>query len=195
MRKLVLLSLVLVAALAIAQDQKNMARKKVPGAAKPECAQRSICFSGEARDGEEFLRNFSGDLDFVLGLPGGFDVVLKEPDTATCKLSAWVANPPLMAHHDTEIDAAYDWTAEQEVQTSPREFRFVTNCADYSRLSELSQTDPEKYLANLTLLAKGEGRLWITDARVTHSHGINGKEQGAVEWIKFSVEIRLPNPH
>src|ERR1035438_1469616 len=102
MRKLVLLSLVLVAALAIAQDQKNMARKKVPGAAKPECAQRSICFSGEAREGEEFRRNFSGDLDFVLGLPGGFDVVLKQPETATCKLSAGVANPPLMAHRSEE---------------------------------------------------------------------------------------------
>src|ERR1017187_4579684 len=100
-----------------------------------------------------------------------------------------------MAHHDTEIDAAYDWTAEQEVQPPPRESPLVNRGPDYSRLSELAGADPEKYLANLTLLAKGEGRLWITDARVTHSHGINGKEQGAVEWIKFSVEIRLPNPH
>jgi hypothetical protein len=195
MRKAVILSVALIGTFAAAQSDKTMPRMKSQGAAKAQCAQGAICFSGEAREGEEFRRDLSADLDFVLGLPGGFDVVLKEPDTATCKLSAWVANPPLMAHHDTEIDAAYDWTAEQEVQTSPREFRFVTNCADYSRLSELSQTDPEKYLANLTLLAKGEGRIWITDARVTHSHGINGKEQGAVEWIKFSVEIRLPNPH
>src|SRR5438552_17490521 len=36
-----------------------------------------------------------------------------------------------------------------------------------------------------------EGRLWITDSRVTHSHGINSKEQGAVEWMKFSVEIKI----
>ncbi len=100
-------------------------------------------YSGEAREGEEFRRNFSSDLDFVLGSPGGFDVVPKQPETATCKLSGWVANPPLMAHHNTEIDASYDWTAEQEVQTSPREFRLVTNCADYSRPSELSQADPQ----------------------------------------------------
>ena len=110
-----------------------------------------------------------------------------------CELSAWVANPPLRAHYDTEIDAAYDWTAEQEVQMSPREFRFVTNCADYERLYELSQTDAEKYLANLTLLAKGEGRLWITDSRITHSHGVVSPENVAVEWMKFSVEIKLPN--
>src|SRR5260370_411404 len=195
MRKAVILSVALIGTFAAAQSAKKIPRMKSQGAAKAQCAQGAICFSSEAREGEEFRRDLSADLDFVLGLPGGFDVVLKQPDTATCKLSAWVANPPLTAHHDTEIDAAYDWTAEQEVQTSPREFRFVTNYADYSRLSELSQSDPEKYLANLTLLAKGEGRLWITDARVTHSHGINGKEQGAVEWIKLSVEIKLPNPH
>ena len=99
-----------------------------------------------------------------------------------------------MAHHDTEIDAAYDWTAEQEVQTSPREFRFPTNCADYERLYQLSQTDAEKYFDNLTSLAKGEGRLWITDARVTHSHGVVGRENGAVEWMKFTVELKLPAP-
>jgi hypothetical protein len=82
----------------------------------------------------------------------------KQPET-TCKLSAWIANPPLRAHNEIEIDAAYDWTAEQEVQTSPREFRFVTNCADYDRLNGLLQTAAEKYLANLVLLAKGHGRL------------------------------------
>ena len=60
-------------------------------------------------------------------------------------------------------------------------------------LYDLSQTDAEKYLASLESLAKGQGRLWITGSRVTHSHGIVTKEQGAVEWIKFNVEIKLPN--
>jgi hypothetical protein len=160
---------------------------------KPECVQGSICFSGEVREGQEFRKSLSPDLDFVLRLPGGIDIVPK-PRELTCDLSAWVANPPLMAHHDTEIDAAYDWTAEQEVQTSPREFRFPTNCADYERLRDLSQTDPKKYFANLTSLAKGQGRLWITDSRVTHSHSAVGPENGSVEWMKFSVEIKLPNP-
>jgi serine protease inhibitor len=78
------------------------------------------------------------------------------------------------------------------VETSPREFRFATSCAVYRALLDLSQTDAEKYVANFNSLANGEGRLWITDSRVTHSHGINSKEQGAVEWMKFSVEIKLP---
>jgi hypothetical protein len=130
----------------------------------------------------------------VLRLPGGFDVVPNQPATTTCKLSLSVANPPLRAHNDTEIDAAYDWTAEQEVETSPRDFRFPTNCADYERLYRLLQSDPEKYVANLSSLAKGQGRLWITDSRVTHPHGDISSENGAVEWMKFTVEIKLPPP-
>jgi len=166
MQKAVVLSLALVGVFAVGQDTKKLSRIKVPASGKPECAQGAICFSGEARDGQEFRRSLSADLDFVLRLPGGLDVVLNQPATTACKLSLWVANSPLRAHHDTEVDAAYDWTAEQEVETSPREFRFPTNCADYERLYELSQSDPEKYVANLSSLAKGQGRLWITDSRV-----------------------------
>jgi hypothetical protein len=192
MLKMALVSMVLVGALATAQSQKKTAPRKVPVTAKPECVQGSICFSGEVREGQEFRKNLSPDLDFVLRLPGGLDVVPTQRE-GTCDFSAWVANPPLMAHHDTEIDAAYDWTAEQEVQRSPREFRFPTNCADYERLFGLSQTDAEKYFAKLNSLAKGLGRLWITDSRVTHIHGTVSTENGAVEWMKFSVEVKLPN--
>jgi hypothetical protein len=60
---------------------------------------------------------------------------------------------------------------------------------------ELYQTEPQKLVANFDSLADGEGRLWITSGKATHTHGINGKEQGAVEWIKFSVEIKLAKPH
>jgi hypothetical protein len=81
------------------------------------------------------------------------------------------------------------------VQESPREFLFVTNCADFQTLYDLSQTDAGKYLANLELLAKGRGRLWITDSTVTPSHGGVSPENGAIEWIRFSVEIKPPNPN
>jgi len=169
-------------------------RRRVPETAKPECAKGAICFAGEVREGGEFRRPLTPDLDFVLDLPGGFDVVSRHVDP-NCKLSAWVANPPLRAHHETEIDAAYDWTAEQEVEDSTREFRFTTNCADFNSLFNLSETDAGKYLAELQSLAKGHGRLWITDSKVSHSHGNISPENGAVEWIKFSVEIKLPSPN
>jgi len=177
-----------------AQTGKMTKARKVRGASRPECAQGAICFSGEVREGQEFRKDLNADLEFVLHLPGGFDVISKHAG-GSCNLSSWVANPPLRAHHNTEIGPIYDWSAEQEAQTSPREFRFVTNCADYQGLYDLSQADAGKYLANLNSLAKGQGRLWITDSRVTHSHDSGPGGSGAVEWIKFSVEVRLPNPN
>jgi hypothetical protein len=168
--------------------------RKVPGAAKPECAQGAICFSGEVREGQEFRRRLSDRVEFVLRLPDGVDIVTESAE-AGCNPQLWVANPPFMAHHDTEIDAAYDWSAEQEVKTSPREFRFFTNCEDYQTLYDLSQSDVEKYVAKRGLLAKGHGRLWITDSKVTYAHDNAVDGNGAIEWIKFGVEITLPNPN
>jgi hypothetical protein len=168
--------------------------RKAPGLAKPECAKGAICFSGEVHEERQFRKHLTPNLDFIFDLPGGFDVVSSDSNDP-CKLSAWVANPPLRAHHDTEVDAGYDWTAEQEAQTSPRQFRFPTTCADFERLLDLSENDAGKYLAQLNSLARGNGRLWITDARVTHSHGRFSPENGAIEWLKFSLEIELPSSH
>ena len=178
-----------------AQDQKRMP-KKVPGTSKPECAQGAICFSGQVREGQTFRKELNADLEFAIGLPGGFGVRIMHAD-ADCDRQSWVTDPPFRAHRDTEIDAQYDWTAEQEVETSPREFRFATSCAAIQTMFDLYnlQTDPGKFVEKFDSLADGQGRLWITDGRATHSHGINSKEQGAVEWMKFSVEIKLPKPH
>jgi hypothetical protein len=130
-------------AVSLAGGQVLTMPRKQPGKAKPECAKGAICFSGEVREGGEFRRHLTSTLDFIVDLPGGIDVVWRDPKDR-CKLAAWVANPPLRAHHDTEIDAAYDWTAEQEVQTSPRGFRFPTDCSDFERLLDLSETDAER---------------------------------------------------
>ena len=194
MQKLAVLSLILLGAVVgTAQSEKKMPRK-VPGASKPECAQGSICFSGEIREGQTFRKDLTAGLEFVLGLSGSFQVEIKQAE-ASCKQLFWVADPPFHAHRPTEIDAQYDWTAEQEVETSPREFRFATSCEAYRTLFDLWQTDAKKYVADFKSLTNGEGRLWITDSRVKHSHGINSKEHGAVEWMKFSVEIKLSKPN
>jgi hypothetical protein len=191
MQKLAILSLMFLGAVVGAAQSVSRAPRKVPGTSKPECAPGAICFSGEIREGQRFQKDLGAGLEFVLDLPGEFQVEITRAE-ASCKHLFWVANPPFHAHRLTEIDAGYEWTAEEEVETSPREFRFATSCAAYRTLFDLSETDAEKYLANLNSLANGEGRLWITDSRVTHSHGSNGKEHGAVEWMKFSVEIKLP---
>ena len=191
MRNLVLLNL-LAWVVCVGAQGPTKAPARAAGTAKPECAPGAICFSGEVREGHEFRKQLSPDLDFVVALPGGIDVVSRQGD-AGCKLSAWVANPPLHAHHETEIDAGYDWTAEQEVQASPREFRFVTNCADFQSLFALSQGDAQQYFARRESLAKGQGRFWITSAKITHSHGSISKKNGAIVRMKFNVEIRLPD--
>src|SRR5207253_5119893 len=140
-----------------------------------ECAQGSICFSGEIREGQTFRKDLSADLELVFGLPGEFQVEIKHAE-AGCKQLFWVADPPFHAHRLTEIDAQYDWTAEQEVETSPREFRFATSCETYRTLFDLLQTDAGKFVANFESLANGEGRLWITEWRVTHSHGLSREQ-------------------
>jgi hypothetical protein len=128
MQKLAVLSLILFGTVVVtAQSEKKM-RRKVPGASKPECAQGSICFSGEIGEGQRSRKDVNADLEFVLGLPGGFQVEITRAE-ASCKQLFCVAAPPFHAHRSTEIDAQYDWTAEQEVETSPREFRFATSCA------------------------------------------------------------------
>lgn len=190
MRKPAVLALLILGALASGRSQEKKTGH-TNGKGQPECAPGATCFSGEVREGHEFRKQLNADLDFVVSLPGGIDIVLRQNDSR-CKLSAWVANPPLHAHHDTEIDAAYDWTAEQEVQRSPREFRFATNCADFQALFDLSQAGGEKYFAQRDSLAKGQGRLWITAAKVTHSHGSISRKNGAIVRMKFSVEIQLP---
>jgi len=178
------------------QSQRKVKKmlKKASQIAKPECTRGAICFSGEVREGQPFSRRLNDSLDFVLRLPGGIDIVTNSAVTG-CAPEIWVANPPFMAHHSTEIDAAYDWTAEDEVETSPREFRFFTNCEDYRTLSALAQSDAQEYLAKLESLAKGHGRLWITDSRLTHASDsvkIVGPH-GDIEWIKFTAEIVLPD--
>jgi len=201
MGKLVLLALFLFSAVvASAQIEKKMPRKR-PGASKPECAQGAICFSGEARDGQEFRRSINDDLDFVLTGGGGIAIVPRHPDDKTCEEFARVVTGPQRAHNPLELDAAYDWTAEQEVQTSPREFSFVTSCAEYRSASALLQialwpesaSKFEEATARLNALPTGQGRVWITDSRVTHSHDNIVAGNGAIEWMKFSVEIKLPS--
>lgn len=86
-------------------------------------------------------------------------------------------------------------------ETSPREFRFVLSCAEYRNASALLQialwpqgdaSKLEEATAQLEALPTGKGRLWITDSRVTHAHDNVVAGNGAIEWIKFSVEIKLP---
>jgi hypothetical protein len=88
------------------------------------------------------------------------------------------------------------------VSLSPREFGFVTNCADYRTESErfaivlgYADATPQKYeeaVAKLGTSPLGRGRLWITDSRISHSSDTAEEKLGRIEWMRFSVEIILP---
>jgi hypothetical protein len=94
------------------------------------CSAEAICCSGKVSDGEEFRRALNADLEFVLKSGWTIAVVPAKPE-ADCQELADVVNAPYHEHKDLFIDTSYGHTAEQEVSDSPREFRFVTNCADY----------------------------------------------------------------
>jgi len=177
------------------------ATRKVPGTNKPACPVGAICFTGEVSEGQEFRKSLNSDLEFVLEPGWSIAVVPKRPE-GDCQEFASVVNAPYRAHRDLDIDASYEWTAEQEVSSSPREFRFVTNCADYRIEDErlgivlwpytATPRKVQEAMAKLGISPLGKGRLWITDSRIGHANDTPGEKPGRIEWMKFSVEIVLP---
>ncbi len=176
----------------IAYAQDGQTRRNQPGLHKPACSRRAICFSGEVSADEEFRKSINTELEFVLAPGWTITVVPKKPE-GDCTEFASVVNAPYRAHRPLYINATYGRTAEDEVSDTPREFRFVTNCADYrtesARLNIVlwpyDAASPRAYdeaLAKLGTSPVGKGRLWITDSKVTDR----------IEWMKFSVEIILP---
>jgi hypothetical protein len=234
-RKLAILGLIIMGALvAGAQGQNKIARRKLPGGEEAECAQGSICFSGEVSAGREFRQPLNDDLEFMLR-PVGVDlkqgwqieVVSRKPEgegppPGHCSDAlAVVVNGPYRQHNQLLIDMSYGWTAEEEVGNSPREFRFVTKCADFrvewerllialggSNSAGVRVDSDEEYWKTVEALgsnARGKGRMWITASKTSRAdYSPDGfmKDQlrvsdqsGTILWIKFSVEIKLPKPN
>ena len=203
MSKSLILAFALFCALIANAQRVGTARHKVPGTDKPTCSRGAICFSGAVSEGEEFRKTLNTELEFVLARGWSIAIVPKRPK-GDCEELASVVNPPYRAHRDLYIDASYGWTAEEETSASPREFLFVTNCTDYRTESErlnivlwpytASPQKVDEALAKLGTSLLGKGRLWITDSRISHAGASPDEKRGKIEWMKFSVEIRLPRP-
>ena len=174
----------------------------MPGIDKPVCSPGAICFSGEVSEGEEFRKALNNKLEFVLQRGWTIAVVPKTPED-NCQEFASVVNAPYRAHRDLYIDMSYGWTAEQETSASPRQFDFVTNCADYRTESErleivlwgnnVTQGKYDEAMAKLGTSPLGTGRLWITGSKITHSGDTPNNKLGKITWMKFSVKIKLPH--
>jgi hypothetical protein len=48
-------------------------------------------------------------------------------------------------------------------------------------------------LAKLGTSALGIGRLWITDSKITHANDTGDNKLGTIQWMKFTLEIKLPD--
>jgi hypothetical protein len=187
-------------ATAVHTQEVFTAPRKLPDR-KPACAAGAICFSGEVFSGKEFRRSINASLEFVLEPGWNIAVVPKRPE-GDCKEFASVVNAPYRAHRALYIDMSYGWTAENEVDTSPRTFYFVTNCGDYRTESErlnivlwgYTHTEEEykQAVAELGSSPLGTGRFWITASKVTHALDTSDNRAGKIEWMQFAVEIKLP---
>ncbi|HUA59213.1 MAG TPA: hypothetical protein VML19_10695 [Verrucomicrobiae bacterium] len=146
----------------------------------------------------------NADLEFVLqqSWTGGWTVTIvpRQPKEG-CDEFASVVTGPYRAHRPLDIDMSYGWTAEEEVGYSPREFSFVTNCADYHQEDDRlyivlwPSSAPDRYedaLAKLGTSPLGKGWLWITDSSVSHSGDTAENQLGVIERMKFEAEIKLP---
>ena len=202
MSKSAILALLLFCALIANGQSVGRSPRKVPGTEKPACSPTAICFAGTVSEGQEFRKTLNTGLEFVLAPAWNITIVPRRPE-GDCRELASVVNPPYRAHRDLYIDTSYGWTAEEEVASSPREFLFVTNCTDYrtesARLNIVmwpytaTQEKYEEALAKLGTSPLGKGRLWITDSRISHTGDTSDEKLGKIEWMKFSVEILLPD--
>jgi hypothetical protein len=200
---------VLAAALLACLGTSPVAEAQSAHGPKPECRRGAICFSGEVIPGREFSRDLGSDLVFELATTlapnsGWIINIAPKRTQKDCDDFASVVNSPYRAHNQLEIDRSYGWTAEDETADSPREFGFVTNCADLraenKRLDIVLEGDntatenqQQKALNELGSSPQGQGRLWITDFRISHASDTADDKRGVIEWIRFTVEIVLPN--
>ena len=211
-------SFAFVCAAAIYAQTAPSAPQKQLDTNKPVCSPGAICFSGEVFAGNEFRKDLNDELVFDLQAEFNF---LRKPNSRSHPAGEWtiavtprhpndncpefasVATPFYNSHNDLMIDTSYGWTAEDEVSDSPREFDFVTNCKDYDRESRkieivhwpngMTQQEQKKAFAKLGSSLVGTGHLWIIDSRISHANDTPDNKLGNIEWMRFTVEIRLPH--
>ncbi len=204
--------LTLVCTAAFQAQQTITAPRRSPGR-NPNCALGAICFSGEVWNGKDFRHSVSSSLSFVLepeswrdpNMTGWTIAIVPTQTEGDCKEFASVVNAPYRAHRQLYIDESYGWTAQDEMDDSPREFYFVTNCADYRAESERLEivlwgdghTDQEIKDAQAKLGSSplGQGHLWIRKYKITHPEDSSQGKTGKIEWMQFSVEIKLPKSY
>jgi hypothetical protein len=200
MRPLAALTLALLSGTAASSQEVFITPHKRPDRT-PKCAAGAICFAGEVTNGREFRHSINSSLEFVLE-PGWNIIGIPKKSDGDCKEFASVVNRPYRAHRQLEIDTSYGWTAQDEVNASPRTFYFVMNCADYRIESKrlgivlwgdgATEQEYQEAVKKLATSPLGTGRFWIIDSKIMNASDRTATES-SIQWMKFAVEIKLPD--
>ena len=115
---------------------------------------------------------------------------------------SYYASPPFRFWNPRYIGTSHGYTAARAVEHDVRDFRFLTNEADYARAREAIElvlwpgnySGPESEAAARVLdqLAKGLGRLTILDSVLAPA--TDESPLGTIERLEFEVTLCLPGP-
>lgn len=162
-------------------------------------------FGGEAKEHEKFEKPLGGGLVFGLapngdGWPTGWEIRVAAGATLDEKADdfVWVVTPPYHSSNARYLDTQFGIASKEAVAWTPRDFSFVLSASDYKAAAAAvdkmlyANTDEHEQegLDELGHITVGTGTLAILDSRVTEGKGDD--DFGAIEWIKFEVELRLP---
>jgi hypothetical protein len=169
-------------------------------------------FGGEVSANKNFDHPF-GPLRFRLNSQEAssgwwIEVVPAEQSNSGNDEYVWPITPPYHFGNVRYLDTSYGTRAMESIAKSPRDFNFVLDQQQFHRAAGLvdlavsshplskhkseAEFDKESQdaIAALESLSIGKGRLQILDSRVDNSGGQDGL--GAIEWIKFRVELHVP---
>ena len=169
----------------------------------PVCAQGHVpSVSGEVARGQEFRKDIGSGLTFVLRPTDTGWIMGIVPKTRCAEGEDWasVVNAPYRNYNALYLDTSYGVSAKEAVGINPREFSFVTKCADYKQESQRleivlwpynhSQQEVDGALAKLGTSALGKARFTILSAKVSPAdQAIEGKNYGGIVFLKFRLDV------
>jgi hypothetical protein len=161
--------------------------------------------SGEVALGHDYGREIGSGLLFLLTATGSGWKIGIVPKAPCSEDGDWasVVNAPYRSYNSLHLDTEYGVTAKEAVDFNPREFSFVTTCADYKRESHglnivlWSYAYPQKVadeaLIKLGTSPLGKARLTILKSKISLAErNIEGKNYDKIDWIKFRLDITAP---
>ncbi|MEN8374805.1 MAG: hypothetical protein ABFS34_05095 [Gemmatimonadota bacterium] len=171
-----------------------------------ECNGAETVGAARVRHGETFEAPLPDGLVFRLRPashpqnPQGWRIEVVDPDAPDDDYSL-VATPPYRFSNPRYVDTGYGLTPEAALAWSPREFRFVTNRADYERAQgalgvllwqgEHTEEEVQRARATHASIYTRRALLWIEEGSVREA--ADG-EAGLIEWMQVRLELYQPPP-